>query len=136
MATTPPAPILYKFAEILTPYKTVKHYELLEPEPGPLSNKINIQGNRDFAKSRPDFWVKTWEGKKWSSKALTGLFKTSTPGVFYGDHNGKKHLLIFHFNKGASRVNVYYFKNYYTRNLKPVLNSLFTRLPETKKRGA
>lgn len=138
MATTPPAPILYKFTEVNPgKYLTVKHFELKEPgSPGPLSQEINIAVNRNFAKSRPDYWVKIREGKKWSRKALTGLFKTSAPGIFHGDHNGKKHLLIFQFNKDASRVNVFYFRNYYTRNLKPVLIQLFSKPPETKKRGA
>ena len=128
MATTPPAPILYSFKEINPgKYHTVKHYELKEPKtPGPLSKQINIAVNRNFAKSRPDYWVKTRKGKTWSRNALTGLFKTPTPGIFYGDHDNKKHLLLFQFNRDASRVHVLYFKNFYTRKLQPVLNSLLS----------
>ena len=134
----PPAPILYTFTEILTPYKTVKHYDLQETIDGTplLSNQINIARNRNFAKSSPDYWVKTREGSKWSKTALTGLFKTPSIGFYHGDHDSKKHLLVFQFNRDASRVNVFYFQNYYTRNLKPVLNLMFSRPPETKKPGA
>lgn len=124
---THPAPIIHDFTEITAKkFQTVKHYELQEVinGPTPLTHQINISKNRAYAKSNPDYWVKIKDGPNWSKKALTGLFPTSTPGIYYGDHEDKRHLLLFQFSKGAYRVRVFYFRNFYTRNLSPILNQI------------
>ena len=133
---TPPPPVIHYFEEIHAgKYLTVKHYDLQKVCNGPaiFPGQINISKNREFAKSSPDYWLKIKDGKTWSKTAVTGLFKTYLPGVYKGDHRKKKDLLIFHFTNTAGRVTVFYFRDYYTRNLQPVLTLLFSKPPETKR---
>jgi hypothetical protein len=117
-------PIVHVFSEInVGKYKDVKHYELIDVKCGTtqLSNQINISKNRSFANSNPDYWLKIKEGKKWS-KCITGLFKTSKMLTYKGDKDYKGHLIIFIFSDNAKIVTVYFFKNYYTKDLSKVLS--------------
>jgi len=105
-------------------FKTTKHYELVEVENGTqkLSNLINIVVDRGFAKSAPNFWLKIRIGKRWEN--FTGLFKTSTPGLYFadkGNNNRKEDLLIVRLSNYERDLTVYYFKGYYTANLSEVL---------------
>ncbi|CAM4091972.1 hypothetical protein [Gillisia limnaea] len=125
MATIP-TPTVHSYIEINHgKFAEVKHYELKEVTNGNpiLSNLINVSKNRNFARSNPDYWLKIREGKKWINPALTGLFKTSTPLIYYGDHNDKKNLIIVRFSANAEEVIIYYFKDYYTRDLKPLIGA-------------
>jgi hypothetical protein len=120
-----PKPITHIFKEINKgKYKTTKHYELVEVENGTqkLSNLINVVVDRGFAKSAPHFWLKIRNGKRWEN--FTGLFKTSTPGLYFadkGNNNRKEDLLIVKLSNYERDLTVYYFKNYYTANLSEVL---------------
>ena len=67
----------------------------------------------------PDYWLKIRQGNKWSN-CITGLFKTNVTNVFKGDIDHKKHLVIFKFSDSNQTLNVYYFQNYYTKDLSNV----------------
>ena len=122
MATIP-TPTVHDFIEINPgKYASVKHYELQEVSNGTslLADQINISKDRKFAKSCPDYWLKIREGKKWS-KPVTGLFKTRQINTFRGDSHFKKHLIILKFSDNESRVKIYYFENFFTKDLDTVL---------------
>ena len=91
-----PKPIIHVFKEFNEgKFKGVKHYELITVYNGStqLSDKINVSKNREFAKSNPDYWIKTKEGNRWSKTNLTGLFKTTINYSYHGDSDFKKNLL-------------------------------------------
>lgn len=120
-----PKPTTHIYQEINEgKFKTTKHYQLVEVENGTqkLSDLINIVVDRGFAKSAPAFWLKIRIDKRWAN--FTGLFKTSTPGIYFadkGDNNRKEDLLIVKFSNYERDLTVYYFKGYYTANLSEVL---------------
>ena len=116
---TQKTPITYIFKEInIGKYVSVKHYELetFNGTTNRLSNLLNISVNRNCAQSTPNYWLKKRDGKKWSG-CLTGLFKTSSKNIFRGDLDNKKHLLLFKFSDDTETLTVYYFENYFTRDL-------------------
>lgn len=117
-------PVTYIFKEInIGRYTSVKHYELetFNGTTNKLSTLLNVSKNRNCAQSTPYYWLKKKDGKKWSGW-LTGLFKTSTKNIFRGDLDKKKHLLLFKFSNNAETLTVYYFENYFTRDLSNVLH--------------
>jgi len=117
-------PIIHVYNEVNKgKYKSTKHFELVEVINGKsqLSEMINLSKDRKFALSTPEYWLKTRQGNKWSKKALTGLFKTNRRFVYKGDENHRQHLLLFKFSDNAGTLTVYYFKNYYTKDLSKVL---------------
>lgn len=120
-----PKPTTHIYKEINEgKFKTTKHYELVEVENGTqkLTDLINIVVDRGFAKSAPNFWLKIRVGKRWVN--FTGLFKTSSPGLYFadkGNNNRKEDLLIVKLSNYERDLTVYYFKGYYTANLSEVL---------------
>ena len=125
MATVP-KPYIYVYKEINEgKYKTVKHYQLqgLTVLKNPITDKINISKDRNFANSKPDYWLKLKEGNKWG-KPITGLFKTSIPFVYRGDHLNRKHLILVHFAKEGKALKIYYFRNYFTGKLESIFRNL------------
>lgn len=120
-----PKPTTHIYKEINEgKYKTIKHYQLVEVENGTqkLTDLINIVVDRGFAKSAPNFWLKIRVGKRWVN--FTGLFKTSSPGLYFadkGNNNRKEDLLIVKLSNYERDLTVYYFKGYYTANLSEVL---------------
>jgi hypothetical protein len=126
MATQPPQPIIHSYTEINPgKFASVKHYELNQVVNGTpvFTETINISIDRKFAKSNPVCWLKIREGKKWKAPAVTGLFKTNFPGIFKGDSQHKNNLIIIKFSNDASQVKIYYFKDFYTRDLKALIGS-------------
>lgn len=110
-------PTIHKYKEInVGKYKSVRHFELTEViGQQVLSDLLNISQDREFAKSRPDYWVKTHNGKKWSNP-ITGLFKTKAEGnVYFGDLDRKKHLIIVSIGEGeySEQMVVYVYQNWY-----------------------
>ena len=106
-------------------YNSVKHYETQDAS-NPFTNLINIAKDRGFAKSNPNYWLKTKEGKKWSKNALSGLFKTSNEHIFWGDikSNGRKtNTFLVEFSKDAEELKVYYF-DYYTQDVENLISSI------------
>lgn len=129
MATQFQTPKIYAYREINTgKYKTTRHYQLEHKENvlNQPSKRLNISENRKFAISKPDFWVKTHDGEKWSKNMLTGLFPTTSNDTYYGDINKRQHLLIFHFLDDDDLLFIYLFENFYTRNLTQVLEYIKT----------
>ena len=123
MNIAPPTPTIHTFTEINPgKYASVKHYKLDQVNNGTslISEKINIQKDRNYAKSMPDYWLKIRQGKKWS-RPITGLFKTSTENLYKGDGNYKRHLILLRFTEDQSQVTVYYFKDFYTADLTHIL---------------
>ena len=120
-----PKPTIHVYKEINEgKFKTAKHYNIVEVKNGPpkLSDLINVVVDRGFAKSAPAFWLKIRNEKRWEN--FTGLFKTSTPGIYFADkgkNNRKEDLLIVKLSNYERNLTVYYFKNYYTANLTEVL---------------
>lgn len=121
------APTIHVYKEINEgKYKGVKHYEIVEVKNGTqkLSDFLNIQKDRGFAKVNPTYWLKVRLFKKWQT--LTGLFYTSICGVFIADkgkNNTKEDLIIVQFsNDNDRKLIVYYFKNYYTNDIKKVIH--------------
>jgi hypothetical protein len=124
MATHIPTPVTYVYKEINEgKFTSVKHYELIEVKNGStlLSNYVNISKDRMCAKSSPDYWLKIKVGKKWSS-CLTGLFKTGIPNIYKGDTQRRRNLLVFKFSDNASRLTIYFFQDYFTKDLNNILH--------------
>lgn len=118
MAMQTPQPAVHVFKEInVGKFKSVKHYELVESDNiSLLSNQINISIDRNYAQSMPVYWLKIKENNKWSS-CITGLFKTCESNIFKGDVNNKKHLLLFKFSNLSDTLTVYYYQNYFTKDV-------------------
>ena len=121
------APTVHVYKEInVAMYKTTQHFVLKTVISGnsELTEFINISKNRGFAKSDPEKWLKTKPLKKWF--ILTGLFYNKEYDLYFGDkgkNNTKEDLIIVQFSKDNDRkLIVYYFKNYYTNDIKKVIH--------------
>jgi hypothetical protein len=128
MATHIPNPVIHLFKEVNEgKYKSVRHYDLVSVRNGKtqLSEKVNLSKDRKFAQSMPDYWLKKKEGKTWG-KCITGLFRTNRNNVFKGDSERKKNLIVIKFSNDAKEINIYFFKDFYTRNLSDVTQFLTT----------
>jgi len=124
MATKIPTPVIHIYKEVnIGKYKTTKHFELADVKNGVslLSEKINISKDRSFAKSSPLYWLKIWNGNKWSDW-ITGLFKTNIRFVYWGDQSNRRNLLLFKFSNDVETITIFYFQNYFTRDLNQVLH--------------
>ncbi|MEP3838894.1 MAG: hypothetical protein ABJM36_14675 [Algibacter sp.] len=120
-------PITHIFSEInVGKYKCVKHYELTEVINGTtqFSELINISKNQHFAKSMPVYWFKERNGNKWQKFCTTGLFKSGLTNIFKGDKDHKKHLIVFKFSENAKILKAYFFKDFYTKDLSNVLQTI------------
>ncbi|WP_143542337.1 hypothetical protein [Robiginitalea sediminis] len=120
-----PRPVIHLYDEVSPgKFATVRHFQLCETvsKPPALSPHLNIAENRSFAKSNPVYWVKERIGSVWSKKALTGIWKAPVDGFFYGDSNRRQNLLLFQFV--GEHLRVYFFRDYYTRDISSVIQSL------------
>lgn len=120
------APIIHVYTEInVGKFATVQHYRLNNVINGRhiLSELVNVQKDRGFAKSNPDYWLKVRVGKKW--KTLTGLFEDSKHEIFIADKgniNKKEELILAKFDDDNEQLIVYYFKNFYTKEISTVMH--------------
>ena len=133
MNTATLQPVTHVYKEINKgKYKSVKHYELQRTLNGTplLSDLLNVSKDRMCAKSSPLFWVQTHNGKKWVKPRLTGLFKTPKKDTYKGDAKDKKHLIIVKFFDDYDYMIVYYFKDFYTRDIKTVLSFIDASITE------
>ena len=106
-------------------FKTTTHYSLqTETENLLISDKLNIAESRDFAKSKPLFWCQERGAKKWIKPNLTGLFPAEKENVFWGCRGKYEHLIIFAFYNNNEDLHIYYYKNFFTRNLEPLIRNL------------
>ena len=118
MANTNKKPfVLLEFSETNKgKYASVKHYETTDVLAEPFTERINISKDRGFAKSSPNYWLKTKDGAKWAKNALSGLFKTLEKNIYRADirKNGiKTNSFLVEFSNNAEAVRVYFF-NYYS----------------------
>lgn len=122
MATQKPTPVTHVYKEVNEgKYKSVKHYELLQCNGTPIfSTLINVSTNQNCAQSMPDYWLKIREGNKWT-KYITGLFKTPKKGIYKGDTQKKRNLVIFKFSDNANTLNIDFYPNFYTNDLSTFL---------------
>lgn len=119
-----PTPVVHTYKEInIGKYKTTQHFEVVEVKNGQnyISEKLNISINRNCALSMPVYWLKAHNGKKWVTPFLTGLFKTKNPNIYYGDINKRTHLLLFVFSNNRQTLKIYFFKNYYTKDINQLM---------------
>ena len=105
-------------------YATTRHFKLINSSflIKPFTELLNIASDRGFAKSNPNYWVKTRSGVKWSKNALTGIFETTIPNVYYGDLKKKgikSNSVIFKFESG-NLLKIYLF-DFYTTNLNQLI---------------
>lgn len=125
---TTPTPTRHVYKEInVGKFKTTNHYQIDEVSNGKqiLSDLLNINLDRQFAKSAPQYWLSTREGNKW--QRLTGLFKTPYSHFYKGDkgqNNTKQDLIICQLSDDKSVLIIYYFKNYYSRDLESIIKSI------------
>lgn len=120
--TPPHSSYVYKEINV-GKFIATRHYKCseLEKSKSKLTTLINISKDRKCAKSSPIYWLQIRVNNKWQKPRLTGLFKTSTLNVFYGDIDKCKHLLLFKFSDHASTFTIKYFENYYTKDLTNLL---------------
>ncbi|WP_282073946.1 hypothetical protein [Polaribacter atrinae] len=117
-------PIKYKF-KATKYFKTTVHYSLETSTNNLLiSDKLNIAESRDFAKSKPLFWCQERGAKKWIKPNLTGLFPTEKENIFWGCRGRYQHLILFVFTNNKEDLTVFYFNNFFTTNLKPLITNL------------
>jgi hypothetical protein len=78
-----------------------------------LTNVVKIEKFQGFSKVfNVDLYFRIKDQSSWAkSKQITGLFKTNTKNVFYGDfkHLGVKTLLVFRLSKERDVLMVYEF---------------------------
>ena len=118
MATQKPQPVTHVYKEVNEgKFKSVKHYELFESSGTPLlSTLINISKDQNYAKSMPELWLRVRQDNKWT-KYVTGLFKTSKKGIYKGDTQKKRNLLIFKFSGSGNTLTIEYYENFYTNSI-------------------
>lgn len=120
-----PKPTRHLYKEINQgKFKTTWHYSLVEStnDKPILSNLLNINIDRNCAKSSPKYWLSIRPKNKWNR--LTGLFNTFDKNYLIGDkgkNNIKEDLIVCRFSEDKTFLIVYYFKKYYTNDLKKVI---------------
>ena len=123
-----PTPTRHLYTEINQgTFKTTQHFSLVEVTGGKqiLTDLLNVNLDRKFAKSKPKVWLNIRPDKKWIR--LTGLFKTRYEHYYLGDkgkNNVKEDLIICRFSEDMDILIVYYFENYYTTDIKKVIQSI------------
>ena len=75
-------------------------------------------------KSKPLFWCQERIQNKWFKPNLTGLFPTNRENVYWGCRGRYQHIILFVFKDNQECLTVYYFENYFTRNLEPLIKNL------------
>ena len=132
------APIIHVYKEInIGKFATVRHFELKETLNGSpqLSPLINISNNRNFALSKPIYWVKERKGDVWVKPNLTGLFETGIKDLYRGDVDRKNHLLLLRFDNVNHDLTVFYFKNQFSYDLSGFLVRINESYHKQKKRA-
>lgn len=126
-----PQPTVYHYV-LDRKFGEVWHYNLLHcssntPE---LTPRLNISLNRNFAKSKPIYWIRERLGNKWTQTCTTGLFKTIYPNVYRGDLNRKKDLVIASQNIDSKTIRIFVFPDYFSYDLEPVFEYLIRTNPK------
>jgi hypothetical protein len=127
MTTATPKPILHVFKEYnIGKFKATKHYQLETVSNGSnqLTDIINISKDRNCAQSMPEYWIQIRDVNKWKKPRLTGLFKTSTNLIFKGDTQKRTNLVLFKFSDNAETLTIYFYSNFYTKDITTLLNTI------------
>jgi hypothetical protein len=127
MSTATPKPIVHVFKEYnIGKFKTTKHYQLETVSNGSnqLTDIINISKDRNCAQSMPDYWLQIREGNKWKKPRLTGLFKTGAKLTYKGDTKKRKNLVLFKFSDDAESLTIYFYSNFFTKDITTLLNTI------------
>ncbi|MEH6769454.1 hypothetical protein [Maribacter arcticus] len=127
MTTATPRPIVHVFKECnIGKFKTTRHYELETVSNGTnqLTDLINISKDRNCAQSMPEYWIQIRDGNKWKKPRLTGLFKTGANLIFKGDTQKRTNLVLFKFSDDAETLTIYFYSNYYTKDITTLLNTI------------
>ena len=105
-------------------HKSTRHfkYESGELIKTPFTELINVSKDRGFAKSKPDYWLKTKDGANWSKNCLTGLFPTNDSNIYYGDYNKQTNLILVEYS--SSNVLTVYFYDGYPSKVNKQIHSL------------
>lgn len=127
MTTATPRPIVHVFKEYnIGKFKTTRHYELETVSNGTnqLTDIINISKDRNCAQSMPEYWVQIRDSNKWKKPRLTGLFKTGVNHIFKGDTQKRKNLVLFKFSDNAETLTIYFYSNFYTKDITTIINTI------------
>jgi hypothetical protein len=127
MTTATPKPIVHIFKEYnIGKFKATKYYQLETVSSGTnqLTDIINISKDRNCAQSLPEYWIQIRDGNKWKKLRLTGLFKTSANLIFKGDTQKRMNLVLFKFSDNAETLTIYFYSNFYTRDITTLLNTI------------
>lgn len=127
MSTATPKPIVHVFKEYnIGKFKTTKHYRLETVTNGSnqLTDIINISKDRNCAQSMPDYWLQIREGNKWKKPRITGLFKTGVKLTYKGDTKKRKNLVLFKFSDDAESLTIYFYSNFFTKDITTLLNTI------------
>lgn len=117
-------PIKYEF-KATKYFKITTHYNLVTSSNKlQISDRLNISESRNFAKSKPVFWCQERGVRKWITPRLTGLFETRKENVFWGCRGKYEHLIIFAFYNNNEDLHVFYYENFFTRNIEPLIKNL------------
>jgi hypothetical protein len=127
MTTATPKPIVHVFKEYnIGKFKTTRHYQLETVSNGTnqLTDLINISKDKNCAQSMPEYWIQIRDGNKWKKPRLTGLFKTGANLIFKGDTQKRINLVLFKFSDDAETLTIYFYSNYYTKDITTLLNTI------------
>jgi hypothetical protein len=127
MTAATPKPIVHIFKEYnIGKFKTTRHYRLETVLNGinRLTDIINISKDRNCAQSMPEYWVQIRDGNKWKKPRLTGLFKTGVNLIFKGDTQKRTNLVLFKFSDNAETLTIYFYSNFYTKDITTLLNTI------------
>ena len=119
-------PITYIFQEINKgKNKSIRYYKFSSHDGSTnnLGRQLGLHKNRKWSQYEYDYTLNIKESKNWNG-CLIDMVKTSTKYIFKGHLNKKKHLLLFRFSTNADIITVYYYENYFTRNLAKLIKQL------------
>lgn len=124
MATTTPKPSIHHLQEVnVGKWATTRRFEVKTPslDYSFLGSVASISIDREFARSKPDYWLKTKGGNEGQNfgKPISGIFRYKDTHYFYGDRpryiNGKRKkqdLLIFFIPPDSREILVYYYPRF------------------------
>lgn len=121
-----PCPVLHMF-RVKSSLSTTTQYDLVESIGGEtlLTEHLTISINRGLTAESTDYWLSPKPIGDWPQ--LTWLYRTFLDTLFVGyrgDANGKEDTLLVHINDEMNKAEVYYFKDYYTKKIGPLLQAI------------
>lgn len=120
---TIPRPILHVFREIET-ISTTTRYELVETSGGDslLTDHLSISVNRGLTKDTSERYLSPTPNGDWPQ--LTYIKETFLDTLFIGHRADNRDTLLVHINEGNCIAEVYYFQDFYTKKIGPLLQAI------------